>query len=82
MTKAESEQNPFWNGYCVWSEEHKSAGISISKKAEHIQHTIIHELLHIRLDGHAPMLEAQSVSTEVTVNAMASMLLVLEGTHV
>jgi Zn-dependent peptidase ImmA (M78 family) len=66
------------NGYCIWSEQHKSAKIVISRNSEDIDHTVVHELLHVLLDGHLPIAKAHVrdvIPHEFAINALADALL-------
>lgn len=75
MTKAHSKEHPEWNGFVVWDDQHHSASIRISKDAQDITHALVHELMHIRLEGHVPMEEANTSSNwEFVMNTMATVL--------
>lgn len=75
MNEEESEEHPGINGFCYWSADHTHGWIRISKDSEDILHTTIHEILHLRLDGHLPMTYKKSVPLEVTINALTAALL-------
>lgn len=65
------------NGYCVWSEQHKSAKIVISKESEDIEQTVVHECLHLLLHGNKPIERAMRgdlVGQEFAINTLASVL--------
>ena len=84
MTKAETTENPSWNGFCQWECEHKLARIAIAKDSECIPHTVLHECLHIRLEGYKSLedlSDLERIPVEVTINALTGMCLKLEGLY-
>jgi Zn-dependent peptidase ImmA (M78 family) len=81
MTKAESLEMSDCNGFCQWSEQHRSAVIAISKDSESIPRTVIHELGHLRIEGHLPCSGETNIPLEVAINALTEALLKLEGVH-
>ena len=76
MSAADRRSMPDTNGYCWWSEQHQYAEIRVSKDSEDIEHTVIHELLHLRLEGHEVMAEMDNHRTpvEVCINRLADQL--------
>jgi Zn-dependent peptidase ImmA (M78 family) len=48
------------NGYCIWNEEHRIAQIVISRDSEDINHTVVHELLHLLIEGNMPQEKVMS----------------------
>jgi Zn-dependent peptidase ImmA (M78 family) len=76
MCAADSRSMPDANGYCWWSEQHQYAEIRIAKDSTDIEHTVIHELLHLRLEGHAVMADTDVHRTpiEVCINRLADQL--------
>lgn len=75
MTPEEEEEFPDINGFCYWSPDHTHGWVRISKDSEDTKHTIVHELLHLRIEGHAPMTGKKNMPLEVTINALTAALL-------
>lgn len=76
MTKAEDKELDDCNGFTYWSAQHTHAIIALSKSPEDWKHTIVHELLHIRLTGHKDMKNWRTdVAEEIAINSLASALL-------
>lgn len=75
MTKAHSKEHPAWNGFVIWDDQHHSASIRVSRDAQDITHAVVHELLHVRLEGHLPIEECNGSSNwEFVINTMATVL--------
>ncbi len=64
-------------GTCVWSPEELAAQILLARTQENYEQTIIHELLHIVLEGHKPMNGRYSELQERAINRIADGLLAL-----
>lgn len=75
MTAEEEEEFPNINGFCFWSPDHTHGWIRISKDSEDIRHTVIHEILHLRIEGSAPMTGKKNMPLEVCINAITAALL-------
>lgn len=74
MKKEEQSSDEFvnCNGFCVWNAQHKTAAVIISKSAESVHFTVIHELLHIRLEGHQELEGGTDIQLEVTINSLTA----------
>mgnify|MGYP001275651425 CR=1 FL=1 len=58
---------------CLWQTEHALATILIRRAAPEIEATILHELLHILLEGHTTR-RAYSAVFELGLNRLADLL--------
>lgn len=77
MTKAEKAGEYLnANGFCGWNEQHKFANVVIDRDGEHIESTVIHELLHILWEGNLPLEKTGSNLThkEIAINTLAELL--------
>jgi Zn-dependent peptidase ImmA (M78 family) len=75
MTADERQEMKDSNGFSLWNPEYNLAVVVLARDGEHIRHTVIHELLHVRLQGHDYMPTKRSLTTEATINALAKALI-------
>jgi hypothetical protein len=65
-------------GSCVWMIEHREANIYLNKRyaadLAELHLTIIHELLHIRLEGHLPRAKRYDPHYEHAINYLSGAL--------
>ena len=68
-------------GSCSWMVEHKQAFIYVSRRMNadwpEIQETLLHELLHIRLEGHLDRAKRYDAHYEHAINYLSKMLLTI-----
>ncbi len=63
------------DGNALWSPENASALILIDKKAPGKRHTLVHELLHVRFEGHQPKPKKYDPLYERAINVLVAALL-------
>ena len=70
MNKHESD------GLAMWSAEHRTAVILLRRKQDDIEGTLVHELLHVAIQGHIPQTaeDQYDVAEERAVNSIADAL--------
>lgn len=61
-------------GFCLWSSEEQAAYITLARTQEDHEGTLIHELLHIVLQGHADYSGKYDIHTERAINKIAAAL--------
>lgn len=78
----EEEKSEYYkdaNAFVRWNNQHTIAEMAVAHECEDWRHAIVHELLHLRVDGHAPFESAPSGAEEhareVTINALTKALL-------
>lgn len=61
------------DGLAMWSAEHRTAVILLRRKQDDLEQTIVHELLHVALQGHVPQTASDTydVAEERSINAIA-----------
>lgn len=64
-------------GTCVWSPEEMVADIRLARRQDNPEQTIIHELIHVVLDGHKAMNGKYNEMQERAINRLADALLSL-----
>ena len=75
MTKQHCKEFPNYNGFCEWDDQHGAARIRICPAAQSIDHAIVHELLHVLLEGDKPFEERNPTSGwEVKLNTLATVI--------
>lgn len=64
-------------GQCTWSPEYTSAEIFLRRDQPDVEipHTLVHELVHLALQGHRPHDGRYSVMYERGINRLASAIL-------
>lgn len=65
-------------GLCIWSPEELTGQILLARRQDNHEQTIIHELLHLVLEGHRPMNGRYSELHERAINRIADGLLGLK----
>lgn len=63
------------SGECWWNGEHGSAYILVSDKHPNPEQILVHEMLHLRLEGHLPEPLDYNHQYERAINAIADALL-------
>jgi hypothetical protein len=75
MNKAKLKEYPDANGLCEWDDQHKCARIWICREAQSIPHAVVHELLHLRLEGNRPFeLRNETSEWEFALNTLATVI--------
>ena len=69
------EVEEYCHGLVFWTTELATARILISKKSDDYLHTVVHELLHIRLEGHLSEVHADDPLYEQALNKLAEALI-------
>lgn len=63
-------------GWCSWHPEEQYASIEINRTCGDPVSTLVHELLHIVIEGHQPETREYSVPLERAINKISAALLI------
>lgn len=66
-------------GLCLWHTEEQAAIVKILRGQPDTEETLVHELLHIVLQGHDELKDDYSVNLERAINRIAHALCAPEG---
>lgn len=61
-------------GSCSWNVEHLTAEVTVTKGSAQVEQTLVHELLHIVLQGHADLSGPYDAHLERAINRITAAL--------
>lgn len=75
MSKANIKEYQKCDGLCDWEGQYKVANLWVRRGSVGIPHTVVHELLHIRLEGCKPFDERNTTDEwEFSLNTLSTVI--------